>query len=197
MPVSLYFLLLLVALSVSSLHMIAPDHWLPLTVISSAKSYSPTKKYGVAAGLGFAHAGTSIIVAVAIFYAGLVLIHSYIGYLLLAGEVLLVIIGLYFIINGYRESEGKTSISETSALSVSAFPDLALLPIVISGATLSGLQIATILLIFFLASGIALTVMVFVAGKGLGKAISRVPPKYMDYLIGGVLIATAVLIRFI
>ena len=133
----------------------------------------------------------------AIFYAGLVLIHSYIGYLLLAGEVLLVIIGLYFIINGYRESEGKTSISETSALSVSAFPDLALLPIVISGATLSGLQIATILLIFFLASGIALTVMVFVAGKGLGKAISRVPPKYMDYLIGGVLIATAVLIRFI
>ncbi len=192
-----YILLLLVALSVSSLHMIAPDHWLPLTVISTAKSYSPTKKYGVAAALGFTHAGTSIVVAVAIFYAGLVLIHSYFSYLLLSGEVLLVIVGLYFIINGYRESGGETSISETSALSVSALPDLALLPIVISGATLSSMQIGTILLVFFLSSGIALTAMVFIAGKGLGKAISMVPPKYMDYLIGGVLIATAVLIRFI
>ena len=36
-------------------------------------------------------------------------------YLLLAGEVLLVIIGLYFIINGYRESHEETSFSETSA----------------------------------------------------------------------------------
>ncbi|MCL5954786.1 MAG: hypothetical protein M1507_01545 [Candidatus Thermoplasmatota archaeon] len=194
---SVYVLLLLVALSVSSLHMIAPDHWLPLTVISSAKAYSSTKKYGVAAGLGFAHAATSIVVAMAIFYAGLVLIHSYVSYLLLAGEVLLVIIGLYFIINGYRESHEETSFSETSAISVSAFPDLALLPIVISAATLSNLQIGTILLVFFLASGVALTAMVFIAGKGLGKAISKVPPKYMDYLIGGVLIATAVFIRFI
>lgn len=194
---SLYILLLLVALSVSSLHMIAPDHWLPLAVISTAKSYSSSKKYGVAAGLGFAHAGTSILVAMAIFYAGLVLIHNYISYLLLAGEVLLAIIGIYFIINGYRESEDKTNFSEASALSVSAFPDLALLPIVISGAALNGFQIGTILLVFFFASGIALTAMVFVAGKGLGKAISRVPPKYMDYLIGGVLIVTAVLVRFI
>lgn len=194
---NLYILLILAALLVSSLHMIAPDHWLPLTVISSAKSYPAPKKYGIAAGLGFAHAGASIILAVAIFYAGLVLIHQYIGYLILAGEILLVIIGAYFIINGYRESEEATSLSETSALSVSAFPDLALLPIVISGASLSGVQLGTILVVFFLASGIALTAMVYVAGKGLGKAISKVPPKYMDYLIGGVLIATAALIRFI
>lgn len=194
---SLYLLLILVALSVSSLHMIAPDHWLPLTVIASAKSYSSSRKYSTAAALGFAHAGTSIVLAMAIFYAGLALIHNYIGYLLLAGEILLVIIGLYFILNGYRESEKDTSFTETSALSVSAFPDFALLPIVISGASLSGIQIGTILLVFLLASGIALTAMVFAAGKGLGKAISRVPPKYMDYLIGGVLIATAVLIRFV
>lgn len=192
----LFYLLLAVAISVSSIHMAAPDHWLPLTLISSAKSYSTRRKYITAALLGFTHAGTSIIVATAVFYAGDVLVHNYIGYLLLAGQILLVTIGLYFIINGYVEKPSRdTSLSETSAISVSAFPDLALLPIVISAASLNSVQIGSILLVFALTSSIALTGMVFAAERGLGRVISKVPPRYMDYLIGVVLILTAFLVR--
>lgn len=194
---NLFLLLVIAALSVSSLHMVAPDHWLPLTVISSARTYSDRRKYATAAALGFAHAGTSIAVAMAVFYAGMALIHNYIGDLILAGQVLLVLIGIYFMINGYREKEGESTVTEVSALSVSAFPDFALLPIVVSSAPLSNSQIGIILLLFFLASGISLTAMVFAAEKSLGKAISRVPPKYLDYVIGGVLMLTALLIGLI
>lgn len=195
---ALFLLLALVALFVSSLHMVAPDHWLPLTVISSAKSYSSGKKYGVAAALGFTHAGTSIAIALAVFYVGFVLVHSYMSYFLLAGQLLLVVIGIYFIVNGYlEESEGDTSFSQASALSVSAFPDLSIMPIIISAASLENFQIAAILTIFAVASGLSLTAMVYVAGKGLGKAISKVPPKYIDYVVGGVLILTALLIGII
>lgn len=196
--VDLFLLMMLVALFVSSIHMVAPDHWLPLSVIASARSYSPSKKYVAAAALGFAHAGTSIAIAIAVFYAGIVLIHQYLGYLILVGQVLLVIVGIYFIINGYREGrEEETSFTETSAISISAFPDFSLLPMVISAASLSTLQISGILAVFALSSGLSLMAMVFVAEKSLGKALAKIPPKYMDYVIGAVLILTAALVRFV
>ncbi len=195
---SQFIILLTVALLVSSFHMLAPDHWLPLTVISSARSYSKPRTYSLAATLGLSHAGTSIIVALAIFYAGLVLIHDYIGDLIILGQVLLIVIGIYFIVNGYREAEHTASaVTEKTVISLSAFPDLSLMPIVVSAASLTNIQISVILIVFTLSSAVSLTAMVVLADKSLGKAISKVPPKYIDYLIGAVLIATALLLRFI
>lgn len=195
---SLFLLLVMVALLVSSIHMIAPDHWLPLTVISTARDYGNRKKYGTALGLGFAHAGTSIAVALAIFYAGVTFISGYLGYLVLGGQALLVAIGIYFIINGYREKgEEEGSLAQASALSVSAFPDLSIMPIIISAVSLNSIQIAGILVVFALSSAVSLTAMVYAAQKGFGKAMTRIPPRYMDYIIGGILILTALLIEFI
>lgn len=192
----LFFLLVLVALVISAIHMIAPDHWLPLTVIATARSYSSSRRYAVAAVLGISHAATSIIVASVFLVAGYVLVHSYYADLMLLGEAMLVAIGLYFIINGYREREDDNkTMSETSALSVSAFPDLSLMPIVISGASLDLTQISVIFMIFAISSCVSLVAMIYVAEKSVGKALSKVPPKYMDYIIGGVLIATAAFIR--
>lgn len=194
----LFYLLLLVALVISAVHMVAPDHWLPLTVIATARSYSSSRRYGIAAVIGVTHAGTSIVVGSVFLLAGYVLIHSYFKYLVLLGEVLLVAIGLYFIINGYREKEDQNAtISETSALSVGAFPDLSLIPIVISAASLNLSQISIIFVIFTVSSCISLIAMVYIAEKSIGKALSKVPPKYMDYIIGGVLIATAAFIQLV
>ena len=193
-----FIILLTVSLLVSSFHMLAPDHWLPLTVISSARTYSKSRTYALAASLGLAHAGTSMVVALAIFYAGLVLIHVYVSDLIILGQALLVLIGAYFIINGYREeSSSGTAVTEKTVISLSAFPDLSLMPIVVSAASLTDVQISAILVVFTASSAVSLTAMVFLAGKSLGKAISRVPPKYIDYLIGAVLIATALILRFI
>ncbi|MCL5783664.1 MAG: hypothetical protein M1476_07135 [Candidatus Thermoplasmatota archaeon] len=194
---ALFLILLAVASSVAMLHMIAPDHWLPLSVISSGRGYSRRKKYALSTALGFGHAGTSILVAGAVFYLGLTLIHIYISYLVLAGQILLIIVGLYFIINGYREGSRDTSIPENSALSVGIFPDLALIPILITGYSLSTYDIVTILLAFALLSTLFLCLMIFLAARGMGKIIAKMPPKYMDYLIGAVLILTAVMIEFV
>ena len=194
---ALFLILLAVASSVAMLHMIAPDHWLPLSVISSGRGYSSRKKYALSTALGFGHAGTSILVAGAVFYLGLTLIHMYISYLVLAGQILLIIVGLYFIINGYREGSRGTSIPENSALSVGIFPDLALIPILITGYSLSTYDIVTILLAFALLSTLFLCLMIFLAARGMGKIIAKMPPKYMDYLIGAVLILTAAMIEFV
>lgn len=192
----LFYPLILVALVISAVHMIAPDHWLPLTVIATGRSYSSSKRYAIAVAIGVSHAGTSIAIASAFLLAGYVLVHSYFNYLILSGEVLLVAIGLYFIINGYREREDENAaISETSALSVGAFPDLSLIPIIISAASLDLAQISEIYLVFAISSCVSLVAMVFIAEKSVGKALSKVPPKYMDYIIGVVLIATAVFIH--
>lgn len=194
----LFFLLLIVALLVSAIHMVAPDHWLPLTVIATARSYSSSRRYGAAAFIGLAHALTSIAIAAMVLLAGVVLTHRYFNYLILAGEILLVMIGVYFIFNGYREEKAEeTGITEASALTVGAFPDFSLIPIVISAASLNLTQISEILGVFAVSSCLALVAMAYVAEKSVGKALSRVPPKYMDYVIGGVLIGTAAIIHFV
>ncbi len=194
---ALFLILLAVASSVAMLHMIAPDHWLPLSVISSGKGYSNRKKYSYSTALGLGHAGASILVAGVVFYLGISLVHIYISYLVQAGQILLIIVGLYFIINGYRESNIDTSVPENSALSVGIFPDLALIPILISGYSLSAYELITILLVFALLSTISLCLMVFLAARGMGKIIARIPPKYMDYMIGAVLFLTAATIEFV
>ncbi|MCL4335689.1 MAG: hypothetical protein M1344_00475, partial [Candidatus Thermoplasmatota archaeon] len=84
-----------------------------------------------------------------------------------------------------------------SALSVGIFPDLALIPILISGYSLSAYELITILLAFALLSTLFLCLMVFLAARGMGKIIARIPPKYMDYMIGAVLFLTAAIIVFV
>ena len=42
-----------------------------------------------------------------------------------------------------------------------------------------------------------LCLMVFLAARGMGKIIARIPPKYMDYMIGAVLFLTAATIVFV
>lgn len=193
-----FIVLLVVSILVSAFHMLAPDHWVPLTVISSTRKYSRTRTYTMGAALGFTHAATSIIVAVSIYYAGLVLIHNYVNDLIIFGQVFLVIIGIYFIINGYRETPfSESGITDTSVISLSAFPDLSLMPIIISAASLQTIQISAILIVFAVSSTISLTAMAMLADKSLGRILSKVPPKYVDYLIGAVLIATALFLSIV
>ena len=71
-------------LVIAVLHMIAPDHWIPVTVISESRKYSPGKKYGTSAWIGLSHAAASILLALAVVIAGSVL---YSGFSLISGYI--------------------------------------------------------------------------------------------------------------
>lgn len=196
---SLFILILGTAVALGGLHMIAPDHWVPLMVVSRKMNYSRGKTYANGALLGGMHAITSEALAGVALVVGVFLVKSFLHYLEIASIILLVVVGAYFIINGYTEEtpeEGYTSSSVKSIVAISAFPDFALIPVMLAASPLPFTDIAAVLAAFILISAISLTVMAIVAHKGISGAIEKMPPRYIDYIMGVVLFITSAIIAF-
>ena len=188
-----FIFILSVAALIAIFHMIAPDHWLPLTVISEAKRFSSLKKYSFTAVIAFLHGAFSSAVALAFLYAGLVFLGRYVKDLTIFGLVLLVAAGTYFIINGYME-KNSSRVAGNASLAVGTFPDLAIVPLLLSAPTLSAYQIALIITSFILAGIASLTAVVFSASFLTDFALKRLKPAYFDYAVGLTLLVTAVLV---
>lgn len=177
--------------------MIAPDHWVPLTVISGKLNYARKKTLNSAAILGALHAITSEAVGGIALIVGILLVRRYLTYLEIASIVLLVAVGIYFIVNGYTEKDQDTGYAATSLksiLAISAFPDFALIPIMLASSALPVIRIGIILLVFIVVSAISLTIMVYLSTKGVARAIAKLPPRYIDYLMGAILFATGMIV---
>lgn len=180
--------------------MIAPDHWVPLMVVSRKMNYSGRRTYFSAIALGGLHAITSEAVAGIGLIVGIFLVKSFLHYLEVASVILLVIVGIYFIANGYTEKNPEESYSLTSVrsiIAISAFPDFALIPIMLASSPLPLLAISTVLVIFIIISALSLVVIIYGAVKGFSKALERLPPRYVDYIMGMVLFATAAILALI
>ncbi len=69
----MYSPLVFVAISVvvASLHMIAPDHWLPLTALSLKRKYGKGRVLEISAVLGILHGSTSVILSLVALFLGL------------------------------------------------------------------------------------------------------------------------------
>jgi putative Mn2+ efflux pump MntP len=196
----LFPLLLTSVIVLATVHMIAPDHWLPITAISSIRKFSNARRSIYGFLLGTVHAITSAALAVAALTFGIFVTKNYLSYLYDAGVILLVVVGLYFISNGLlekRKPRGVEVISSSSALTVSIFPDFALIPILIAGASLQALEMEIMITVFVLISAFSLSVVVLVTSTGISRAIGNLPPRYMDYVMGTILIITALLIRLV
>ncbi len=197
---SLFILILGTVIALGGLHMIAPDHWVPLMVVSRKMNYSRGKTYASGAALGGLHAITSEALAGIALVVGVLLVKSFLHYLEIASIILLVTVGIYFIINGYAEEnpgEGYTSSSVKSIVSISAFPDFALIPVMLAASPLSYADIAVVMVAFILISAFSLAVMVVAAEKGISRALENMPPRYIDYIMGVVLFITSAIIAFV
>lgn len=180
--------------------MIAPDHWVPLMVVSRKMNYSPRKTYTSAAALGGLHAITSEAVAAIALVVGVFLVRNFLHYLEIASIILLVVVGIYFIVNGYAEENpegGYSAASIRSIVGISAFPDFALIPIMLASSPLPIISISLVLVTFILVSSISLTFMVYGTARGFSKFLENLPPKYVDYIMGAVLFLTASILAFI
>ncbi len=196
----IFTLILAIAIIVATLHMMAPDHWVPLIVVAERVGMPRRRVYGMAGFLGILHAGTSATVALLVLFVGVVLIHGYVSDLNAASIVLLIAVGIYFAVTGYREREAEVMpdrISTGTLLSVSIFPDFALIPILLSAVSLSSLEIGIIILAFALASAASLMVMIYGLSLGFSRAIQKMPPRYVDYIISAILWLTALFIFFV
>lgn len=179
-----------VAALVAVFHMMAPDHWLPVTIISETRGFSMAEKYSVTASIALLHGSLSSAIALAILYVGLVFLGRFVQYITFAGLALLVVVGAYFVVNGYMERNAG-SVAGNASLAVSVLPDFAIIPLLLSGSTLSFYQIGVIIAIFISAGIASLLAVVAAASFATGFALRKLNPAYFDYVIGLILFVTA------
>ncbi len=190
----IFFFIIGIASVIAFTHMFAPDHWIPLLAVSSRSNYTGRRTYFTAAAIGLLHASSSIAVALVAFSISMGIAREYVLYFRYGAEILLLAIACYFIINGISEKNAENSgksASNTTLLSVSVFPDLAFMPLLILAIGLPALQISAIILVFAAVSTFSLVFVVFFSMKGFLRAVKNIPPRYMDYVIAAVLIITS------
>ena len=191
----MYSPLVFVAISVvvASLHMIAPDHWLPLTALSLKRKYRKGRVLEISAFLGVLHGSTSVILSLVALFLGL----SFFGLNALkeVSIIVLAAVAIYILINVMRESKGSSNVENTS-LVVSILPDPVLLPIIIASYPLGTREVTAVGVTFIVASVLALIAVVVVVTAGLAKSLSKLKPTTVDKVVVVALALTAVYIYF-
>ncbi|MCL4333684.1 MAG: hypothetical protein M1290_05290 [Candidatus Thermoplasmatota archaeon] len=177
-----------IAVVVASLHMIAPDHWLPLTALSVKRGYGRRRIIGISALLGFLHGSTSVLLALAALYLGVDVLG--INSLKEFSIALLAAVALYIIVNSIRERKRNEKVENVSLL-VSILPDPVLLPVVIASFHYGFPEIASLGISFVAATIISLVLVLEVAMAGAARTLSRVRPSTVDYFVVIALVLTA------
>ncbi|MFG1502794.1 MAG: hypothetical protein AAE984_05615 [Cuniculiplasma divulgatum] len=187
------FYLILITITLAVLHMIAPDHWIPISIISAKRKYtdSTTATYGLT--IGIVHGILSAMIALVVAFLGV----SIIGYdrIKIGSVFLLAVVCLYILLN-IRKEENKSEKIENTSLLVSFIPDPAFLPIVLAATVYSELFIGIMSLLFIVSGGISLMIIALFAKKRMLKGLEKIKPTNVDYVIVAVLAITAIFIYF-
>ncbi len=186
-------LLLTVVVALSALHMLAPDHWVPITVASYRRTFSRTRTYLLAAAVGLSHGLSSAVLSFVIAIVGALFFPTY--YVHLFAVLLLVAVAAYIAIKATREAKEGTKAESVSVL-VSIIPDPALVPFILVAEGFGTLYSFTLIGAFVAAAVVSVTLVVFLASIGLSKALSKVRPEYVDYLVALALILVGAFIYF-
>ncbi len=193
LPVAIIGLSVLIA----GLHMIAPDHWTPILAYSLKKKFKTRKIGTMSFSLGLIHGIFSSILSFGIAILGMLFLPDF--YLKIFAIALLVFVALYIILNARHEKDSKDSKSneiEKSILLVSIIPDPAIVPIILI-AVVYGIHFVYITLILFvLASALALLLVTLLLSKFLIKKLATFTPQKIDYLVAIVLLLTTLFVLF-
>ena len=104
MSESLTAALALAAVTVGSLHTIAPDHWVPLTALARAQGWSRGRAIRLTALCGFGHVTVSVLLGVLALVFGIELLRAVGDRMAAAASLLLIGFGLAYAIVGLRRA---------------------------------------------------------------------------------------------
>lgn len=183
--------LVLIAILLSGLHMIAPDHWMPLSALNLKNSFGSKKLRVTAFLLGLLHGITSTALALLVIFVGVYIFGT--REIRIISVIILFIVAAYILINSYREAQSKRSVENTS-LAVSVFPDPAFLPILVAAAAYGIFSVSIVSILFVISSALFLLLIVILVNMGLAKSLSKLRPVTVDRIVVIALLLTSVYI---
>ena len=214
MPQGLFLALAGAAVSVGSLHSLAPDHWVPFAALARAQRWSGGKTTRITFLCGFGHVTVSALLGLLGLFFGRAVFER-------AGErmeaiagLLLIGFGLAYGVWGLRRAAGRRvhghphlhydhvhDASRTTAASLfllfSADPCVAVIPLLFAAAPLGTAQTVGIVLLYEAATIGTMVGLVLAARAGAERLRLPWMNRWGDAVAGGLIAATGVLVAIL
>jgi hypothetical protein len=198
----LFTALAVAAVSVGSLHSLAPDHWAPFAAVARARGWTAGRTLRVTLLCGFGHVTVSALLGLAGLFFGLRMIESFGKRMEAAGGFLLIVFGIAYAVWGLRRAAGRKlhghahahydhvhepsrATAWTLFLLFSADPCVAVLPILVAAAPLGAPTAAGIVLAYEVSTLAAMSALVLPARAGAAALRWRWLDRYADAAAGG------------
>jgi vacuolar-type H+-ATPase subunit I/STV1 len=211
---SLFASLAVAAISIGSLHSLAPDHWVPIAAIARARNWSKGKALRVAFLCGFGHVTVSVFLGLLALLFGAQLFQSIGERMVSVAGLLMIGFGVAYAIWGLRHTFAHRlhghhhhhydHVHDPSGVSVwslfliyCADPCVAVIPILFAAAPLTTVETISIVVAYEVATVGAMVILVGVAQSGAqlfkGKWIER----FGDAIAGGLIVATGIMVAIL
>jgi len=207
----LFATLALAALSIGSLHSLAPDHWVPFAAVARAQGWSAGRTARVTFLCGFGHVTASVLLGLLGLWLGVEVLQSFGQRLEAVAGILLIGFGLAYGLWGLRGAVGRRlhghshshydhvhEPAKVTALTLvllfSADPCVAVIPLFLAASPLGAAGMAAIAIVYEIAT--IGTMLALVLPARAGARVLRAPwlDHYGDAVAGGVIAAVGVLV---
>lgn len=205
--------ILLGSVALSIIHIVIPNHWVPIAVIGKAEGWGRLQLRKVAAIAGISHSMSTVIIGVAVGLLGLKLTAISLGAMKLVGPSLFVFFGALYWIAGIRdnirkhahrhlhldEAVGRSGRAAGAAIAVSMFfaPCLEIEAYFFNASVGGWRGIAIVGLTYVIISVIGVIVMVELGRKGLEMKKFHFLEHYEKHIMGIILIVMAIVTYFL
>jgi hypothetical protein len=211
---SLFTSLALAAITVGSLHSVAPDHWVPIAAVARARDWSRARASRVAFLCGLGHVTVSMLLGLLALMFGARLFQSLGERMVSVAGLLLIGFGVAYAVWGLRGAfahrlhghhhhhydhvHDPSRVSTWSLFLIyCADPCIALIPILFAAAPLSSAETIAIIVAYEVAAVGAMVVLVALAHSGAQLFKSRWIERYGDSVAGALIVATGVMVAIL
>jgi len=211
MSESLTGVLAVAAVTLGSLHTLAPDHWVPFAALARAQGWSRARTARITALCGFGHVTVSALLGVLALLFGLEMLRLIGERMEAVAGILLVAFGLGYAIYGLRRAAGAHLHGHHHAhydhvhepgratpwalfLLFSADPCVAVIPILFAAAPLGALRAALVVGAYEAATIATMVALVLPAAAAAKRVTGHWVDHYGDAAAGGVITAVGLLV---
>lgn len=211
MSESMTVLLAMSAVTIGSLHTLAPDHWVPFAALARAQGWSRGKTARITALCGFGHVTVSALLGVLALFFGLELLRLVGERMEAVAGLLLIAFGLVYAVYGLRRAAGvhihghhhahfdhvhepRTLTPWALFLLFSADPCVAVIPILFAAAPLGALRAAAVVGAYEIATIGTMVALVLPAAAAAKRVTGHWVEHYGDAAAGAVITSVGLLV---
>lgn len=203
--------LLLAAITVGSLHSLAPDHWVPFAALGRAQGWSAGRTARVTFLCGFGHVTVSVLFGLLGLLFGRQLFVSFGRRMESFAGVLLVAFGLVYAVWSLRRTAGRhlhghahvhyDHVHEPGRMTVRSLfllfcadPCVAVVPVLFAAAPLGAVQTVLLVVFYEMATIATMIALVLPARAGAGLLHGAWLTRYGDATAGGLIVLTGLVV---